>query len=248
MNLVKSLSNRRLATATWSKTETTNKNYHNYIHLSNLQRVLLAAGSSIAAILNPLRADMVADLGETTGGIALDWMRSEMRKTGEGQRVLIERPRLNSSQIDYNQLAALPEWSFGHQYANFYQANGVSPDTRRPVQFVEDEELAYVMQRYRELHDIVHTLLDMSIDVPSEVAVKAFEAVQTRLPMCVLASLVGPLQMSLEEKRIFLTRHLPWALKTGRECKFLMAVHFESRFEQDIEDLRRELNIMKKPK
>ena len=35
----------------------------------------------------------------------------------------------------------------------------VSPDTRLPVRFVDDVDLAYVMQRYRETHDLVHTLL-----------------------------------------------------------------------------------------
>ena len=37
----------------------------------------------------------------------------------------------------------------------------VTPDTRTPVQFVDDIELAYVMQRYREIHDLVHTVLGM---------------------------------------------------------------------------------------
>lgn len=35
----------------------------------------------------------------------------------------------------------------------------VSPDTRLPVRFVDDADLAYVMQRYRETHDLVHTIL-----------------------------------------------------------------------------------------
>ena len=37
----------------------------------------------------------------------------------------------------------------------------VSPDTRLPVRFIDDADLAYVMQRYRETHDLVHTILGM---------------------------------------------------------------------------------------
>jgi ubiquinone biosynthesis protein Coq4 len=37
----------------------------------------------------------------------------------------------------------------------------VTPDSRLPVQFVDDIELAYVMQRYREAHDLFHTVLGM---------------------------------------------------------------------------------------
>lgn len=31
------------------------------------------------------------------------------------------------------------------------------------VKFVDDKDLAYVMQRYREVHDFVHTLAGLSI-------------------------------------------------------------------------------------
>jgi hypothetical protein len=37
----------------------------------------------------------------------------------------------------------------------------VTPDSRLPVQFVDDIELAYVIQRYREVHDLFHTVLGM---------------------------------------------------------------------------------------
>ena len=31
------------------------------------------------------------------------------------------------------------------------------------MKFVDDKDLAYVMQRYREVHDFVHTLAGLSI-------------------------------------------------------------------------------------
>jgi ubiquinone biosynthesis protein Coq4 len=37
----------------------------------------------------------------------------------------------------------------------------VTPDSRLQVQFVDDVELAYVMQRYREAHDLFHAVLGM---------------------------------------------------------------------------------------
>lgn len=44
----------------------------------------------------------------------------------------------------------------------------VSPDTRMPAKFVDDEELAYVIQRYREVHDLMHTLLGMPTNMLGE--------------------------------------------------------------------------------
>lgn len=44
-----------------------------------------------------------------------------------------------------------------HRLSYFFQ--GFDPDARRPVNFVDDVDLAYVMLRYRQLHDFMHTLL-----------------------------------------------------------------------------------------
>lgn len=217
--------------------------YDAHIPLSNLQKALLAVGSSLTAIVDPHRHDMVADFGETTGHQALKWMHSKMLEDGEGKKVLEERPRLRSDQIDYERLRTLPENSFGYHYSRFYSDNKVSPDTRKEVQFVDDSELAYVMQRYRELHDIVHTILRQPTTIRGEVIVKAFEGVQTRLPLCILGGLVGPLRLSNQDRLNYIRRDLPWAIRCARESKFLMNVFFEQRFDQDIDELRRELNI-----
>lgn len=219
------------------------KLYDSHIPLSNLQKGLLAIGSSFTAIIDPYRHDMVADFGETTGHQALKWMHSKMQSSQEGRRVLDEKPRLKTSRLDYERLKTLPENTFGFHYSRFYSDNQVSPDTRKEVQFVDDAELAYVMQRYRELHDIVHTILRQPTTIKGEVIVKAFEGVQTRLPLCILGGLVGPLRLTNQERLEYLRRDLPWAVRCANEANFLMNVYFEDRFEQDIHELREELNI-----
>lgn len=219
------------------------KLYDAHIPLSNLQKALLAVGSSLTAIADPHRHDMVADFGETTGHQALKWIHSKMLEDEEGRKVLEERPRLRSDKIDYERLRTLPDNSFGYHYSRFYSDNKVSPDTRKEVQFVDDSELAYVMQRYRELHDIVHTILRQPTTIRGEVIVKAFEGFQTRLPLCILGGLVGPLRLNNQDKLNYFRRDLPWAIRCARESKFLMNILFEQRFEQNIDELRRELNI-----
>ena len=49
----------------------------------------------------------------------------------------------------------------GGQYIEFLRRNKVTPDSRLPVRFIADRELAFVMQRYREAHDLVHTVTGM---------------------------------------------------------------------------------------
>lgn len=74
----------------------------------------------------------------------LGWMQAHP----EGQRVLLERPRITD-----DTLAAcwdLPEGTLGRAYAQFMGVRRFSPEERPPVRFVDDPELAYVATRYRE--------------------------------------------------------------------------------------------------
>ncbi|XP_034048623.1 ubiquinone biosynthesis protein COQ4 homolog, mitochondrial isoform X2 [Thalassophryne amazonica] len=135
--------------------------YPGHIPTNPIQKILLAVGSGVAALQDPYRHDMVAVLGETTGQLALISLRDRMRNDPEGYMVLTERPRIRLSTLDLNAMASLPDSSFGKEYIRFLEDNRVTPDTRADVKFVDNEELAYVMQRYREVHDFMHALLGM---------------------------------------------------------------------------------------
>ncbi|XP_035878197.1 ubiquinone biosynthesis protein COQ4 homolog, mitochondrial isoform X2 [Phyllostomus discolor] len=139
--------------------------YPEHIPTSPLQKALLAAGSAGMALYNPYRHDMVAVLGETTGRRALKVLRDQMKRDPEGAQILQERPRISLSTLDLGKLQSLPEGSLGREYLRFLDVNRVSPDTRAPTRFVDDEELAYVNQRYREVHDMLHTLLGMPTNI-----------------------------------------------------------------------------------
>lgn len=41
----------------------------------------------------------------------------------------------------------------------------MTPDARRPVSFIDDVDLAYIMRRYREIHDLTHVTLGMPINM-----------------------------------------------------------------------------------
>ncbi|XP_067339256.1 ubiquinone biosynthesis protein COQ4 homolog, mitochondrial isoform X2 [Channa argus] len=191
--------------------------------------------------------DMVAVLGETTGHIALINLRNRMRNDPEGNIILIERPRIRLSTLDLSKMASLPDGSFGREYLRFLEDNHVTPDTRAEVKFVDNEELAYVMQRYREVHDLLHTLLGMPTNMLGEVAVKLFEAAQTGLPMCALGAVLGPLRLNSSRLRSLFTSLGPWALRNGRQARCVLSIFYERRWEQSLEDLRQELNIEPPP-
>lgn len=66
---------------------------------------------------------MIACLGETTGAHSLRNILAEMRRSEEGSRILIDKPRINTRTIDLDALKNLPEDSFGYLYRKFLDDN-----------------------------------------------------------------------------------------------------------------------------
>lgn len=216
----------------------------NRIEVTPFQKFLLSAGSSLASIFDPHRHDMIACLGETTGTTALENMLASMKATEEGQRILADKPRINTITVDMNYLRSLPEDSFGRSYVQFLDDNKVTPDSRMEVRFLEDPQLAYVMTRYRECHDLVHTILGMPTNMLGEVAVKWVEALNTGLPMCYGGAVFGAARLRPKQRKEYTSRYLPWAIQNGKSIKPLMTVYWEERWKQPISQLRAELGII----
>lgn len=95
----------------------------NRIKMTDFQRLLLTAGSSIAALLNPRRHDMIACLGETTGEEALQNVLRVMQESEEGRQILSEKPRINTKTVNLNDLKNMPVDSFGFHYHKFLEDN-----------------------------------------------------------------------------------------------------------------------------
>ncbi|PVD22224.1 hypothetical protein C0Q70_18030 [Pomacea canaliculata] len=80
-----------------------------------------------------------------------------------------------------------------------------------------------------------------------EVTVKWVEAIQTGLPLCTLAALFGPLRLGPKHQQKYLNTYLSWSIRCAKNAKFLMNVYFEKHWEQEISDLRRDLNVEPAP-
>ena len=103
-----------------------------------------------------------------------------MRSDPEGSQILADKPRITSDILPG--LLELGPNTLGHHYASFMERNKISPDSRTEVMFVDDPELAYVMTRYRETHDLTHCVLGQDTTMVGEVLVKWVEAVQGSPP------------------------------------------------------------------
>ncbi|KAH6724574.1 ubiquinone biosynthesis protein COQ4, mitochondrial [Leptodontidium sp. MPI-SDFR-AT-0119] len=220
-------------------------NYPGHIPLTRIERAGLAIGSAFGSLYNPYRGDLIAALGEATATPYFIYrLRDAMLASPTGRRILKDRPRITSKSMSMEYLRSLPENTVGKAYADWLDLEGVSPDTRSEVQYIDDEECAYVMQRYRECHDFYHALTGLPIIIEGEIAVKAFEFANTLLPMTGL-SLFAYIRLKPQEKERFWKIYLPWAVKNGVGSKEVINIYWEEQLERDVGELRAELGIEK---
>ncbi|KAL9650700.1 hypothetical protein ABK040_001756 [Willaertia magna] len=230
----------------------TNKLYTSHYPTTIFQKALITAGASAISLINPLRTDMVGALGETTGTPSLQWVKSQMILTKQGNEILKERPDISEKTNPkfWEYLSTLPPDTFGGAYYKFMTTNAFKPSERPPVRFVDDEELAYIMMRYRQTHDYFHVLADLPPSVYAEIIVKWIEFFQTRLPMTFLSGTGAPLfTLTFEQQKELATVFVPWAIECGTQCKFLMGVYFEKYYlDKPLEEVRKELNFKIAPR
>lgn len=220
-------------------------NYSGHVPLTKVERAGLAVGSAVMSLVNPYRADLIAALGEATATPYFIYrLRDAMLASPTGRRILRDRPRMTSQTLSMPYLRALPENTVGRAYADWLDREGVSPDTRDNVRYIDDEECAYVMQRYRECHDFFHAITGLPIMIEGEIAVKAFEFANTLLPMTGL-SLFAMTKLKPAERRRFFTIYGPWAIRNGLRAEEMLNVYWEEQLERDADGLRAELGIEK---
>lgn len=189
--------------------------------------------------------DLIAALGEATATPYFIYrLRDAMLSSPTGRRILRDRPRITSKSMNLQYLRSLPENTVGRSYVSWLDREGVSPDTRDTVRYIDDEEGAYVMQRYRECHDFYHALTGLPVMVEGEVALKAFEFANTLLPMTGL-SIFAAARLKPAERARFFKIYLPWALSNGFSAKEIINVYWEEQLERDVNELRAELGIEK---
>ena len=221
--------------------------YTSHVPTTALQKNFIGIFSAFKALNNPHRADAVAALGEVTGRAALERMRTKMRSDSVGRELLRDRPLLDNTGLAKLNLHELPAGTFGHAYSQYLNCHGFDPDERDVVKFVDDEELAWVMTRYRQTHDFGHVLCGIPPSVLGEIALKWFEAVQTRLPMCGLSALAGPMALTPAERAYLRTALVPWALRAGQKANPLLAVRIEDEFTTPLHELQARLRIEPAP-
>lgn len=218
--------------------------YPGHVPLYTFEKVLMAAGSSLGSYFHPERNEFIVALGESTAvAPVLRKLQSQMLCDPTGRKILREKPRITSDSLDLTYLRGLPENSIGRTYIEWLDREGVSPDTRVPVRYIDDEELAYIYQRYRECHDFYHAITGLPIIIEGEISIKVFEFMNIGIPMSGLGALMAPWRLKPKQRKRLFGIYYPWAIKNGSSCLPLINVYWEHILERDIGEFRKELGL-----
>ena len=223
---------------------------------SPLERALLAGGAAVASLVDPGRGDTVGLLAELTGGPAVRALHHKLASTPTGAALLAGSPRLTTDTLDLPFLRALPPSTLGRAYMDHLDGHGFSPDGRAEVVLLgtpapgdpPPHELRWVMQRYREVHDVWHVLCGLPPTLLGETALKWFEMVQTGLPSTAAAAFAAPARLHPAQRRALWRVFVPWAVSSGKGAVFLLGVRVEDLWEVPLEEVQRELRVVPAPK
>ena len=181
-------------------------------------------------------------------------MLAGMQASPLGRRLLEERPDVLALVADRDRLRSMPDGSLGREYCRFAEENGLHPEklaadvreARAPTGgFVPNAspELAWLHDRYRDLHDLRHVLSGYGTDMAGEWGIIAFETRQVGYRSLALLTFLHMTWRVLTTGRFDLLRLWFEGRRRDARARFLLAQDWEALMPRPIEEVRRELGI-----
>ena len=115
--------------------------------------------------------------------------------------------------------------------------------------YVDDENLAYVMDRYRTSHDYWHVITGLPPTVEGELALKWIEYINMGLPVAGLSGLAGEFGVFAENRYMNWVEDVRDGVRVGgkgeggTENRSFLTVYWEEEFETDLIDLRERVGL-----
>ena len=198
-------------------------------------------GQAVVRVMaDSTRTHEIHRVEEITGRPAFRRLLAQLTVEAAGRRLLREQPELSSRCVDYDALRRLPASTLGGAYARHLDDNGLSADYQAAAtRHVDDPDMAFLMRRFRQTHDVWHALLGLGIAGHEEVVIHAFSWGQLHLPVSAMVVLFGTLKHIVGERRWGTLGHsLREAYEVGRAAAPLMPVVWEDSWAEPIDAVR----------
>ena len=194
----------------------------------------------VRVLADSTRTHEIHRVEEITGRPRYRAFLREFERTAEGRRLMSDRPELSSQHLDYDRLRALPETTLGGAYVRHLDRNGITADYQAATtRHVDDPDMAYLMRRFRQTHDVWHALLGLGIAGHEEVIIHWFSYGQLRLPVSMLVMAFGTMKHVVLERRWGALRHSAMdAYRMGRDAAPLLPVRWEDHWSDGLDQVR----------
>jgi ubiquinone biosynthesis protein COQ4 len=199
------------------------------------------------------RTDQVFEIVRALSGNSFERAFQRFIATGEGLRMLAERPSLLATLSNREALEALPAGSFGRAYAQFMHegqldaAGLVEAEQMADQNFAKDQpfdpDREFFGDRLRDMHDLWHVLTGYGRDEAGEAANLAFTLGQVWNPGIAFIVLAGAL-IGPKDRTLYWQRYLFRAWRRGRRATLLTAAPYERLLRLPLEEVRRQLGIV----
>jgi ubiquinone biosynthesis protein COQ4 len=158
------------------------------------------------------------------------------------RKLFDEHRTIDTSTVDLDALAALPEGTLGRAYADFLRSRGLSPDVFKGApKAVPDERMAYVIQRLRQTHDLWHVVTGYDTDAASEVALQAFTFAQIGAPSSAMIAILGTVRGVRHKPS--LPRDVARGFRRGRRADHLAVFPWEDHWATPLAEVRALLHV-----
>lgn len=205
-------------------------------------RVRLAKIAKATAILarDPNRLDQVLVFLLNVNYARIARLLPRVSIDAEGRRLLEERPRIDRKHVDFDALERLPDGTLGREYTRFLKTNGITPDAFENPPDIDNEQVAYVLLRMRQTHDLWHVLAGYDANVRGELLLQAFTYGQLGAPGAALIAIFGSLRYARQLPGH--VKDLRVAYERGKATRLLPSVRWEDDWATPLETLRARLH------
>ena len=178
-------------------------------------------------------------------------LRDKIAAYPGGKPLLAERPPMGAMLNDWDALRQLPEGSVGREYLQWAEREQLTvqglEDAVAPVfARMPTEELEFVRNRSRDLHDLFHVLTGYGRDSGGETALLVFTAIQHGNKSLRFLSWLGLLH-AIAKRRFDIVRLRYRAKRRARQAELLIAQPWHQLLEQPIDQVRAELGLSDPP-
>jgi ubiquinone biosynthesis protein COQ4 len=180
-------------------------------------------------------------------------MLSRMRATEQGRRLLEERQDVLAPMTDREGLRRMPAGSLGRSLVAFLEERSIRPEElAAKVQEARADsggfapgaspDVAYLHDRFRDLHDLWHVATGYDNDWAGEYGVVAFSAQQVGYRSQTIATFVSSLLAAISGRPDVLRTWFA-ARKRAKAAPFLLAEDWPGMLSRPLNEVRRQLAL-----